>query len=245
MRWSRRSSILVESIRVARTTRELLKKFAAAYHSFHDHRHHSNYQNSSQDEHDAEPHTPKVNTYIHKALYTEDGMHDKIAITKELFLLIIQDRSIQKLMNDLDLPHDRANLFEIIDADGSGTLQITELLQGLLKIRGEISKSDTIASLLATRAVFSMVSEMKDDQVQQIKELRTDMTRCFSSLRGLQATSKQPPQPLAPVAQEPSDPPTLAAETEMEGPVLDLDQVRSPSKPEAFVEEIETKPPFA
>ena len=45
-------------------------------------------------------------------------MHDKIAITKDLFLLIVQDRAVQKLMDDLDLPHDRANLFEIIDADG-------------------------------------------------------------------------------------------------------------------------------
>ena len=27
--------------------------------------------------------------------------------------------------------------FEIIDADGSGTLQVVELVQGLLKIRGE------------------------------------------------------------------------------------------------------------
>lgn len=41
-------------------------------------------------------------------------------------------------MDDLELPRDRANLFEIIDADGSGTLQITELLHGLLKIRGAI-----------------------------------------------------------------------------------------------------------
>ena len=39
-------------------------------------------------------------------------------------------------MDELDLPPDRANLFEIIDADGSGTLRISELVQGLLKILG-------------------------------------------------------------------------------------------------------------
>ena len=33
-------------------------------------------------------------------------------------------------MDDLDLPPDRANLFEVIDADGSGTLKLTELVQG-------------------------------------------------------------------------------------------------------------------
>ena len=30
--------------------------------------------------------------------------------------------------------------FEIIDADGSGTLHITELVHGLLKIRGDVKR---------------------------------------------------------------------------------------------------------
>lgn len=60
-------------------------------------------------------------------------------------------------MNDLDLPTDRANLFEVIDADGTGTLNVTELVQGLLKIRGDLSKSDTVAVLLTTKAIYRMV----------------------------------------------------------------------------------------
>ncbi len=42
---------------------------------------------------------------------------------------MIQDHGVQTLMDELDLPPDRANLFEVIDADGSGTLHITELVQ--------------------------------------------------------------------------------------------------------------------
>ena len=30
---------------------------------------------------------------------------------------------------------------QVIDADGSGTLHVTELVQGLLKIRGDLTKS--------------------------------------------------------------------------------------------------------
>ena len=37
-----------------------------------------------------------------------------------------------------------------------------ELLHGLLKIRGEINKSDAVASLLATRAVQTMVAVLQD-----------------------------------------------------------------------------------
>eukprot|EP00439_Symbiodinium_sp_Y106_P064331 s295_g10.t1 len=115
---------------------ELLKKFAAAFRLFQD---------------------PILSP-------SEDDVHDGIAlrsaaraITKELFLLVIQDRGVQQLMDELDLPPDRANLFEVIDADGSGTLHIAELVQGLLKIRGEINKSDTVAALLAAKAVQNIL----------------------------------------------------------------------------------------
>ncbi|CAE7846223.1 Voltage-dependent L-type calcium channel subunit alpha-1S [Symbiodinium microadriaticum] len=220
-----------ESIRVARTTRELLKKFAAAYHSFHE-PHQNHHHGSPNDEHDPEA---KVNTSS-RAMYAEDGMHDKIAITKDLFLLIVQDRAVQKLMDDLDLPHDRANLFEIIDADGSGTLQITELLQGLLKIRGEISKSDTVASLLATKAVFSMLSELKEEQLLELKSLRAEFARCLASLWTLKQL------PVAPALVNTASSP---AKPDSPIPVLGLDQVGMPSKPEACIEDVETAPPFA
>ena len=230
-----------ESIRVARTTRELLKKFAAAYHSFHGD-HHRRRHGFPHDEHDSES---KL-TSPAKALYTEDGMHDKIAMTKELFLLVIQDRGVQKLMDDLDLPHDRANLFEIIDADGSGTLQITELLQGLLKIRGEINKSDTVASLLATKAVFSMLSEMKEEQLQEFKTIRAEFAQALCLHLGrLSRLSAQlaPPVPAlgasATTSLHTKEPPEQ--DKGSEGPVLDLDQVRTSAKPEA-AEDAEAQP---
>ena len=48
---------------------------------------------------------------------------------KAMKIIFSQDRDVQRLMDELDLPPDRANLFEVIDADGSGTLHITELVQ--------------------------------------------------------------------------------------------------------------------
>ena len=43
---------------------------------------------------------------------TPETSQQRQEITKELFLLVIQDQRVQQLMNDLDLPADRANLFE-------------------------------------------------------------------------------------------------------------------------------------
>jgi len=146
-----------ESIRIARTTRELLKKFAAAYRMF-----------SDMDDHGRG--TTRINFKPMESSFTDEDIHEHIAITKELFLLIIQDQGVQFLMDELDLPHDRANLFEIIDADGSGTLHVTELVQGLLRIRGEVKKSDAVATLLATKAVQNMVLELKEEQAQLKEE---------------------------------------------------------------------------
>jgi len=138
-----------ESIRIARTTRELLKKFAAAYRLYQD------MDNIDQ--------MPQLDFNTGAAPFTDNDIHAQIAITKELFLLVIQDRCVQGLMDDLDLPPDRANLFEAIDADGSGTLHVTELVQGLLQIRGEVKKSDAVATLLSTKALQNMVTDMHEE----------------------------------------------------------------------------------
>lgn len=133
-----------ESIRVARTTRELLKKFAAAYRIF-------------QELEECEGHQQVTRLEFRggSTIFTDDDVHDKIAITKELFLLVIQDRDVQRLMDELDLPPDRANLFE-----------------GLLQIRGEIKKSDTVAALLATKAVQHMVADIREGYEKHFKELK-------------------------------------------------------------------------
>ncbi|CAE7830626.1 Cacna1e, partial [Symbiodinium microadriaticum] len=149
-----------ESIRIARTTRELLKKFAQAYRLYQD-----------SDEPDRQKF--KIDSQ-NTVAYTDEDIND-IAFSKELFLLVIQDRNVQALMDDLDLPPDRANLFEVIDADGSGTMDVTELVQGMLKIRGDVKKSDTVATLLATKALQEMVSEMRNT----LSELESRMIQNF------------------------------------------------------------------
>ena len=129
-----------------------------------------------------------------KTVFTDEDVHEGIAITKDLFLLVIQDRGVQQLMDELDLPPDRANLFEIIDADGSGTLRISELVQGLLKIRGEISKSDAIAALLATKAVYSMLEEIREETGKGLDDLKDLTLRSVSFLHAASADTSHCPK---------------------------------------------------
>merc|ERR1719414_1182837 len=65
-------------------------------------------------------------------------------------------------MDQLDLdPADRVNIFDILDADGSGSLEVRELITGVLSVRGEARKSDTVAALLAVRAVQDTLRRME------------------------------------------------------------------------------------
>eukprot|EP00913_Durusdinium_trenchii_P025399 g23844.t1 len=129
-----------ESVRIARTTRELLKFFANAYNQFE----------KLEDK--------QIENALHGRSKSKIGLGTPAG-------LFTDDEHIEG-----DLPHDGANLFEIIDADGSGSLGLAELVQGLLKIRGEINKSDTVAALLATKAVQAQLSEMMEAGVKALLE---------------------------------------------------------------------------
>merc|ERR1712137_1203058 len=91
----------------------------------------------------------------------------------------------QKLLDDLDVPSERARLFDVFDADGNGRLGVRELLQGLLKVRGEPQRSDVLAGNLGVRALLEMVHEL---------EVRINgLFSCLDSLRlRFSADQRQP-----------------------------------------------------
>ncbi|CAE7520585.1 Cacna1c [Symbiodinium pilosum] len=158
-----------ESIRIARATRELLKKFAAAHHIFHE----------TEDHH---VDMSRLTLTPSATLLTDDEIHENIQITKDLFLCVIQDRGVQLLMDELELPQERARLFEVIDADGSGTLHIAELVHGLLKIRGEVNKSDLVAPLLATQSVQNLVTSLREMTQTSLEAMQNEVLRQFQEL---------------------------------------------------------------
>ena len=74
-----------ESIRIARCTRELLKKFASAHHQFQD----------DDKESSVNFRGPKLQIN-HTAFFTDDEINDSMEISKELFLLVIQDYGVTR-----------------------------------------------------------------------------------------------------------------------------------------------------
>jgi len=86
-----------------------------------------------------------------------------LQISKDTFLHVIADSEVQTMMDDLDTPSERERLFDVFDADNSGTLSIRELVQGLLRVRGDAQRSDVVEASLAVRAVFDLARAIQAD----------------------------------------------------------------------------------
>merc|ERR1712137_783824 len=84
---------------------------------------------------------------------------------------MLQDPDVQSLMDKLHIGDERMRLFDALDADGSATLDIKELVRGLLKIRGEsdTQKSDMLAAMLGVRALLDKVNNI-EEQLENAQE---------------------------------------------------------------------------
>jgi len=73
-------------------------------------------------------------------------------ISPALFEKLVQTKKVREILSDLDVAEeDQANLFETLDVDGSGTIDVEELCEGISKLRGDARRSDIIAVNLQIR----------------------------------------------------------------------------------------------
>jgi len=178
-----------ESVRVARTTRELLKKFALAHRLYHEES--PEFLDALADG-DANKLRSTMRDGEHKV---HDIDESQVVISKDLFLVAIQDPDVQKLLDALDISPDRASLFDVLDADGSGDVEATELVQGLLRVRGEARKSDVVANLLGIRACQQMIRKVEASHEQLASEVRKVMTsRAIQGAESIETANDLPEQ---------------------------------------------------
>merc|ERR1712137_324940 len=113
-------------------------------------------------------HTEELSKIIAET-HEEDLDNVNMHITRETFLLVVQDPKVQAIFDDLEIQSEgRARLFDVLDADGSGTLGLRELVQGLLQVRGEAQRSDVLAAVLGVRAVMEILKQ----HIENMKELK-------------------------------------------------------------------------
>lgn len=101
-----------------------------------------------------------------KANIRDVGVH----VTQDTWMRVVSDPEVQRLMDDLNIQDvDREGLFELLDADGDGELDMMEIIQGILKVRGDARRSDVIAVQLTLRAVQSHLRTFEEEVLRNQK----------------------------------------------------------------------------
>lgn len=150
-----------EAVRVAHTTKALLKRFCSAAKV-------ASGQDAPASDTDLTDTRRGWKALVMSKIVGEDVHaeelfrdHESAAITKDIYMVVIQDRRVQKLMDDLDVPRERAHLFDSLDAAGVGSIQAIDLVSGLLQVRGHARRSDVIGCKLVMQVVRDMLREMQ------------------------------------------------------------------------------------
>lgn len=92
-----------------------------------------------------------------------------LEITPSLFSEVQQSPEFGQLLSSMDIAHeDQMDLFETLDIDGSGTLDLEELVLGLEKMRGDARRSDIVSVNLLLRAMSEDLLDAHEDLSNQL-----------------------------------------------------------------------------
>lgn len=82
-----------------------------------------------------------------------EAKHLNLRVNKHMFEIVMEREDIKRLLEDLDISRlSRSQLFDILDSDGNGYLAVSEIVEGIMKLRGPADKGDTISTVLMMRA---------------------------------------------------------------------------------------------
>merc|ERR1719510_1079045 len=104
-------------------------------------------------------------------------MLEEIQLTPQFFERLRMYKEFHDLLTDLDImDEDQVDLFETLDVDGSGTVDIEEFIVGIYKLRGDARRSDIVGVSLMTRSVQQSVAKLLD-RTQRLEKRVTIMGR--------------------------------------------------------------------
>mmetsp|Transcript_5820 Transcript_5820/g.16845 ORF Transcript_5820/g.16845 Transcript_5820/m.16845 type:complete len:206 (+) Transcript_5820:2-619(+) len=85
-----------------------------------------------------------------------------LQITPEFFKTLCSFWEFKHIMEELDISEeDQVGLFDTLDIDGSGTLDLQELIVGIAKLRGEARRSDIVEVGLVARSLQAHVRRLE------------------------------------------------------------------------------------
>jgi hypothetical protein len=127
----------------------------------------------------------------------EEQQTEEVGLSKQMFMSALQNPEVRKLLSDMDISDtDHMLLFDVLDADGSGNLDVKEIVQGLVQVQAPARALDIVAVRLGMRAMQRQLKEQLTEQKEsfdrltaELSQLRKDQKQQGSALKRL--TSKE------------------------------------------------------
>eukprot|EP00928_Gymnodinium_smaydae_P089293 TRINITY_DN73283_c0_g1_i1.p1 TRINITY_DN73283_c0_g1~~TRINITY_DN73283_c0_g1_i1.p1 ORF type:complete len:190 (+),score=30.43 TRINITY_DN73283_c0_g1_i1:24-572(+) len=87
-----------------------------------------------------------------------DACKDGVSISRDIFNSWLRDPEMLAMLEEIDIETStKFELFDVLDVDMGGELSFDEMVNGLMSLRGPISKSDIMAVRLKVRFLTKMV----------------------------------------------------------------------------------------
>merc|ERR1712137_449448 len=91
-------------------------------------------------------------------------------ISPEFFHSLRRFREFQEILNDMDVSdEDQLDLFETLDVDGGGTIDLEELIVGISKLRGDARRSDIVGVSLIVRQIQGQLNQVSEELTHQLE----------------------------------------------------------------------------
>jgi len=122
----------------------------------------------------------RLNDLILEFCQKMPGSRNKTAvleIEEHVFHKVVSEPRVIEMLDDLDINMpNKKDLFEVLDADQSGHIDLKELVQGLMKLRGYASKTDAVATLLTLRSLQRSAKVSDIYLMRQLNALRASIS---------------------------------------------------------------------
>merc|ERR1712217_781340 len=103
----------------------------------------------------------------------------KVTLTEKFFLTVIHDKRIAGILEelDIDLGASRDDLFDIFRPDDQGRIELPELLNTLMRLRGSTTKVDMIAPRMAMSGLSDKMHDLQDSMAESYKDVQKHQRR--------------------------------------------------------------------